>query len=99
MENTVDYGVPNLFIGPRGVAVAKTDCHQPAHAAIHPDRLLEALLRSHGAINRNLVRVGFALMVRFCLVGHVEKVRALRLRASLRRGRLASLMIKCAAAM
>ena len=63
MENTVDYGVPNLFIGPRGVAVAKTDCHQRAHTAIHPERLLEALLRSHGVIDRHLARVGFALMV------------------------------------
>jgi hypothetical protein len=71
MEDAIGYGLPNLFVGPRGITVAKTNSHQRAHAAIHPESLLEALLRSHGAIDRNLVRVGFALMVRFCDHGHI----------------------------
>jgi len=74
MEDTVNYSLPNLFFGPRWVAVAKTDCHQTAHAAIHPKRLLEALLGSHGAIDSHLVRVSVALMVRLGVLGHGGKI-------------------------
>jgi hypothetical protein len=74
MEDAIGYGLPNLFVGPRGITVAKTNSHQRAHAAIHPERLLEALLRSHGSVNSHLLPVGFALMVRFGNCGHVDKL-------------------------
>jgi len=74
MENTVGHRVPNLFVGPSGIAVAKTNGHQRAHAAIHPECLLEALLRRHGTVDRYLARVGFALVVRFGVRGHADRI-------------------------
>jgi len=74
MENTLGHGMPNLFVSPSRISIAKTCCHEPAHAAVHPERLLEALLRSHGSVDRHLPRVGIALMVRFCGGDHADKI-------------------------
>jgi hypothetical protein len=70
MEDAIGYGLPNLFVGPRGITIAKTNSHQRAHAAIHPESLLEALLWSHGTVNSHLLSMGITLVVRFCLGRH-----------------------------
>jgi hypothetical protein len=65
MENSIRDGAAHLGFSPRRLSLAKAGCEQRTHRAVHPQGLLQALLRCHRAINRQLMRVRCTLMFSF----------------------------------
>jgi hypothetical protein len=74
MENSVGDGALHLLISPRRLTDAKPGGQQLAHGAVHAQGLLQALLRGHRAVNRDLSLVRDAFVIGFGKSGHEEEV-------------------------
>ena len=69
VEDALGHGAFELVSGPAGVAEPVTRREQFSHRAIHSERLLQALLRGHGAIDGDLDGVSDLLVVGLGRVG------------------------------
>lgn len=63
MENAVGDGATDFELRPIRVTLAKAEGEQATHGGVHAQRLGDALLGCHGAVDRRLPRGGVALVV------------------------------------
>jgi hypothetical protein len=90
MKNCIGDSTLNFDFGPAGVPVPKPRGEQRAHAAIHPLRLTQPLLRAHGAQDRKLAFLRLAVRRSWLRGRHEANGRGKSLESKLADGELFS---------